>query len=138
MTPLVRQVRSLVDAQARIDAWDTYAARGRAEWYPQQNDPDSEWVEGQSGSESGSEEAAEGVQRRNRSRDRSRSRRREKRAEPEARADRTRQGVRPGETRGGVRATEPRLYSIIKVSCSCFKKSESESESGPAKRVRMK
>ena len=60
LTPLVRQVRSLVDAQARIDAWDAYAARGRAEWYPQQNDPDSEWVEGQSGSESGSEEAAEG------------------------------------------------------------------------------
>ena len=60
LTPLVRQVRSLVDAQARIDAWDAYAVRGRAEWYPQQNDPDSEWVEGQSGSESGSEEAVEG------------------------------------------------------------------------------
>ena len=60
LTPLVCQVRSLVDAQARIDAWDAYAARGRAEWYPRQDNPDSEWVEGQLGSELGSEEAVEG------------------------------------------------------------------------------
>ena len=60
LTPLVRQVQSRVDAQARIDAWDEYVARGRAEWYPRQDDPDLEWVEGQSGSELGSEEAVEG------------------------------------------------------------------------------
>ena len=60
LTPLIRQVRSLVDAQVRIDAWDLYVARGRVEWYPWQDNPDSEWVEGQSGSELGSEEAVEG------------------------------------------------------------------------------
>ena len=89
LTPLVHQVRSLVDTQARIDAWDKYVVRGQVEWYLQQDDLDLEWVEGQSGLESGSEEAAEGGTEKELEQE-------QEQEEGEARADRSRWRVRPG------------------------------------------
>ena len=89
LTPLIHQVRSLVDTQARIDAWDKYVARGRVEWYLRQDDPDSEWVEGQLGSESGSEEATEGGMEKELEQE-------QEQEEGEVRADRSRWRVRPG------------------------------------------